>query len=80
MLTARDVLNESYERVAVTRRAHYLSADHFGTRKLSLGIPAVVLSALTVDFAVFTDLNARFQGEEIGRRHVRSAVDEPLPI
>jgi hypothetical protein len=44
-------LTNGTERVAVTRRAHYLSADHFGTRKLWLGIPAVVLSTLTVGLA-----------------------------
>lgn len=40
------VLAEWYERVAITQRAHYLSADHFGGRKYWLGIPAVILSTL----------------------------------
>ena len=46
MPTPRQVLDDWYERVAVTQRAHYLSADHFGARKYWLGIPAVVLSTL----------------------------------
>jgi hypothetical protein len=46
MSTPRQVLDDWYERVAVTQRAHYLSADHFGARKYWLGIPAVVLSTL----------------------------------
>src|SRR5262245_21153015 len=40
------VLYEWYQRVVVTQRAHYLSADHFGKKKYWLGIPAVVLSTL----------------------------------
>jgi len=46
MAAHSQVLNEWYERVAVTQRAHYLSADHFGARKYWLGVPAVVLSTL----------------------------------
>lgn len=46
MITSEDVLGDWYERVAVTQRAHYLSAAHFGARKYWLGIPAVVLSTL----------------------------------
>ncbi len=46
MQTPEQVLNDWYQRVAVTQRAHYLSADHFGARKYWLGIPAVVLSTL----------------------------------
>lgn len=46
MSTPRQVIDDWYERVAVTQRAHYLSADHFGARKYWLGIPAVVLSTL----------------------------------
>src|SRR6185369_2622736 len=44
-----------YNRVSITQRAHYLSADHFGRRKYWLGIPAVVLSTL-VGTAVFASL------------------------
>ena len=46
MTDSSQVLDEWYERVAVTQRAHYLSADHFGARKYWLGVPAVVLSTL----------------------------------
>jgi hypothetical protein len=43
-MNPQQVLDDWYERVAVTQRAHYLSADHYGARKYWLGIPAVVLS------------------------------------
>ena len=46
MASSEQVLDDWYQRVAVTQRAHYLSADHFGARKYWLGIPAVVLSTL----------------------------------
>lgn len=46
MPTPEQVLEDWYQRVAVTQRAHYLSADHFGARKYWLGIPAIVLSTL----------------------------------
>ena len=46
MSTQEQVLDDWYTRVAVTQRAHYLSADHFGAKKYWLGIPAVVLSTL----------------------------------
>jgi hypothetical protein len=46
MPTAEQVLNDWYQRVVVTQRAHYLSADYFGARKYWLGVPAVVLSTL----------------------------------
>jgi hypothetical protein len=34
MPALEDVLDDCYQRVAVTQRAHYLSADYFGARKL----------------------------------------------
>ena len=46
MSTSAQVLDDWYQRVAVTQRAHYLSADHFGARKYWLGVPAVVLSTI----------------------------------
>src|SRR5262245_45593146 len=46
MATPEQVLDDWYQRVAVTQRAHYLSADHFGSRKYWLGVPAVLLSTL----------------------------------
>lgn len=46
MSTPAQVIADWYERVIVTQRAHYLSADHFGARKYWLGIPAAVLSTL----------------------------------
>ena len=52
MSTPEHVLENWYERVTVTQRAHYLSADHFGARKYWLGIPAVILSTL-VGMSVF---------------------------
>jgi len=33
LTTPKQVLDDWYKRVAVTQRAHYLSAEHFGTRK-----------------------------------------------
>lgn len=55
MSTIKEVLDDWYNRVSITQRAHYLSADHFGRRKYWLGIPAVVLSTL-VGTAVFASL------------------------
>jgi hypothetical protein len=46
MSTSAEVLADWYERVAVTQRAHYLSADRFGRRKYWLGIPAATLSTI----------------------------------
>jgi hypothetical protein len=46
MATPEQVLDDWYQRVAVTQRAHYLSAEHFGARKYWLGVPAVILSTL----------------------------------
>ena len=46
MRNQTELLTEWYTRVAVTQRAHYLSADYFGARKYWLGIPAVILSTL----------------------------------
>jgi len=46
MSTPQQVLDEWYQRVVVTQRAHYLSADHFGSKKYWLGIPAVILSTI----------------------------------
>jgi len=55
MRSQSQVLDEWYQRVAVTQRAHYLSAEHFGARKYWLGIPAVVLSTL-VGTSVFATI------------------------
>ena len=55
MSTTKQVLDDWYIRVAVTQRAHYLSADHFGAKKYWLGIPTVVLSTL-VGTSVFATL------------------------
>ena len=55
MPTTKEVLNDWYQRVRVTQLAHYESAEHFCKRKFSLGIPAVVLSAL-VGTTVFATL------------------------
>ena len=46
MRDQEELLNDWYRRVAVTQRAHYLSADHFGARKYWLGVPAAILSTL----------------------------------
>lgn len=55
MSTTKEVLDDWYERVAVTQRAHYLSADHFVGRKYWLGIPAVALSTI-VGTSVFASV------------------------
>ena len=55
MNTHKDVLDDWYQRVSATQRAHYLSADHFGRRKYWLGIPAVILSTV-VGTSVFATL------------------------
>jgi hypothetical protein len=52
MSTTEEVLADWYKRVAVTQRAHYLSADHFGRRKYWLGVPAATLS-IVVGTSVF---------------------------
>jgi hypothetical protein len=54
------VLEDWYQRVAVTQRAHYYSAEHFGARKYWLGIPAVVLSTL-VGTSVFATIQTQPQ-------------------
>jgi hypothetical protein len=58
MPSTKEVLDEWYLRVCVTQRAHYLSADHFSTKKYWLGIPAVVLATL-VGTSVFATLSAQ---------------------
>jgi hypothetical protein len=55
MSTLQDVLTDWYQRVAVTQRAHYLSADHFSRKSYWLGIPVIVLSTL-VGTSVFATL------------------------
>ena len=60
MSTSKQVLADWYQRVAVTQRAHYLSADHFGARKYWLGIPAVVLATL-VGTSVFATVQKQPQ-------------------
>jgi hypothetical protein len=55
MPTSEQVLDEWYQRVSVTQRAHYLSANHFGGRKYWLGIPAVVLTTI-VGTSIFATL------------------------
>ena len=58
METQNDLMNEWYRRVAVTQYAHYLSANHFGTRNYWLGIPTVILSAF-VGTSVFATIQAQ---------------------
>lgn len=60
MPTPEEVLDDWYQRVTVTQRAHYLSADHFGARKYWLGIPAVFLSTL-VGTSVFATVQTQPQ-------------------
>jgi hypothetical protein len=60
MSTPEQVLNDWYQRVVVTQRAHYLSADHFGARRYWLGIPAVTLSTL-VGTSVFATIQTQPQ-------------------
>jgi hypothetical protein len=58
MNTQKEVLDDWYQRVTVTQRAHYLSADHFGRKKYWLGIPAVMLSTV-VGTSVFATLKTQ---------------------
>ena len=46
MPISAQVIEDWYQRVAVSQRAHYFSADHFGRRKYWLGIPAVARSTI----------------------------------
>jgi hypothetical protein len=55
MSTMNDVLNDWYERVAATQRAHYRSADHFARKSYWLGIPVIALTTL-VGTSVFATL------------------------
>jgi len=55
MNNQKTVLDDWYQRVSVTQRAHYLSADHFGRKKYWLGIPAVMISTI-VGTSVFATL------------------------
>jgi hypothetical protein len=55
MSTTEEVLADWYNRVAVTQRAHYLSADHFGRRKYWLGVPSATLSVI-VGTSVFATI------------------------
>ena len=57
-MTNKELLEDWYQRVKVTQRAHYASANHFGKGKFWLGIPAVILSAL-VGTTVFASLQAK---------------------
>ena len=82
MSTTKDVLNDWYERVRVTQIAHYISADHFGKRKFSLGVPAVILSAF-VGTAVFATLQKQpdlWLQITIGLASVAAAVLASLQI
>lgn len=58
MSTRVEVLDDWYQRISVTQRAHYMSADHFGRRRHWLGIPAAGLSTV-VGTAVFAALGKR---------------------
>jgi hypothetical protein len=60
MSTPELVLDDWYQRVVVTQRAHYLSADHFGARRYWLGIPNVTLSTL-VGTSVFATIQTQPQ-------------------
>jgi hypothetical protein len=55
MSTLQDVLSDWYQRVVVTQRAHYRSADHFSRKSYWLGIPAITLSTV-VGTSVFATL------------------------
>lgn len=54
-MAIKDVLNDWYQRVAATQRAHYRSADHFGRKSYWLGIPVIGLTTL-VGTSVFATL------------------------
>jgi hypothetical protein len=53
--TQREVLADWYQRVVITQRAHYLSADYFSRMSYWLGIPVIVLSTV-VGTSVFATL------------------------
>ena len=55
MPTTSEMLTDWYQRVSVTQRAHYISADQFSYKKFLLGIPALGLSAF-VGSTVFATL------------------------
>lgn len=58
MHTQKEILNDWYNRVVTTQKAHYLSADYFGRKKFLLGVPAVLLSTI-VGTTVFATLQKR---------------------
>lgn len=55
MQTLEQVLNDWYERVSATQRAHYLSAEHFSRKSYWLGIPVIGLTTL-VGTSVFATI------------------------
>ena len=55
MDTPKAVLNGWYQRVVVTQKAHYLSAEHFSRKSYWLGIPVIALTAI-VGTSVFATL------------------------
>jgi hypothetical protein len=60
MSTLEEVLDDWYERVAVTQRAHYISAEHFARKSYWLGIP-VIGSTTLVGTSVFATLQKQPQ-------------------
>jgi hypothetical protein len=58
MPTQQQVVDDWYQRVVKTQKAHYLSAHHFGSRKYWLGIPTIGLSTL-VGTSVFATLQQK---------------------
>lgn len=60
MSTLKQVLDNWYERVAVTQTAHYISAERFARKSYWLGIPVIALTTL-VGTSVFATLQKQPQ-------------------
>jgi hypothetical protein len=54
-MTTQQVLDGWYQRVVVTQRAHYMSANHYDHGRYAIGIPTIMLSTF-VGTAVFATL------------------------
>lgn len=76
MSTQQEVLSDWYQRVVVTQRAHYQSADYFERKRYWLGIPAVALSTVvgTSVFAALTKQPERWLQISVGLASVLAAL------
>ncbi|HXO39542.1 MAG TPA: SLATT domain-containing protein [Candidatus Acidoferrum sp.] len=76
MPTLREVLDDWYERVCVTQRAHYLSADHFKRKSYWLGVPVIGLTTVvgTSVFATIQKQPVLWQQVTAGLASVAAAI------